>query len=105
MAEIHSLPSPHEGDWDWAIQAACRGSGTHNFYHPDAERGPSKARREQRAKAVCATCPVIANCLEWALSAREPYGIWGGTTVEERDRILIQRRRIAQLTEIAQRIS
>jgi WhiB family redox-sensing transcriptional regulator len=105
MAEIHSLPSPHEGDWDWAVGAACRGSGTQNFYHPDAERGPSKARREAKAKAVCATCPVITNCLEWALSAREPYGIWGGTTVEDRERILAHRRRIAQLSEIARRIS
>jgi len=88
MAEIRRLPAPREGDWDWQMNAACRGQDTANFYHPENERGPSKARREARAKAVCATCPVVANCLRWALAAREPYGIWGGTSVEERERLL-----------------
>jgi WhiB family redox-sensing transcriptional regulator len=43
-----------------------------------------------RAKAVCAACPVRAACLEFALStddARE-FGIYGGTTGAERDRLL-----------------
>jgi len=88
MAEIRRLPTPHEGDWDWQMKAACRGQDTSDFYHPENERGPSKARREARAKAICATCPVVANCLRWALAAREPYGIWGGTSVEDRERML-----------------
>lgn len=37
----------------------------------------------ERAKKVCATCPVAAACLEYALEAREP-GVWGGTTGAER---------------------
>ena len=32
-------------------QAACRGLDTSNFYHPENERGPSRARRETQAKA------------------------------------------------------
>lgn len=36
-----------------------------------------------RAKKVCATCPVAATCLEYAVEAREP-GVWGGTTGAER---------------------
>jgi WhiB family transcriptional regulator, redox-sensing transcriptional regulator len=31
-----------------------------------------------RAKAICAMCPVIAECLEGALERREPWGVWGG---------------------------
>ena len=31
-----------------------------------------------RAKRVCATCPVMAPCLEGALLRREPWGVWGG---------------------------
>jgi len=31
-----------------------------------------------RAKAICAKCPVIAECLEGALERREPWGVWGG---------------------------
>jgi len=30
------------------------------------------------AKAICAKCPVIAECLEGALERREPWGVWGG---------------------------
>jgi len=91
MAEVRRLPAPREGDWDWQVRAACRGNDTANFYHPENERGPSRTRREMRAKAVCSTCPVIENCLRWALAAREPYGVWGGTSAEEREAILTRK--------------
>ncbi|HEY2297274.1 MAG TPA: WhiB family transcriptional regulator [Jatrophihabitans sp.] len=91
MAEVRRLPAPREGDWDWQLHAACRGLDTSNFYHPENERGPSRARRERQAKAICATCPVIANCRQWALAAREPYGVWGGLSAEERE-LVLQRR-------------
>jgi WhiB family redox-sensing transcriptional regulator len=88
MAEIRRLPPLRQGDWDWQVKAACRGVDTSNFYHPENERGPSRVRREMRAKAVCSACPVIENCLRWALAAREPYGVWGGLSVEEREALL-----------------
>jgi WhiB family redox-sensing transcriptional regulator len=88
MAEVRRLPAPREGDWDWQGQAACRGSDTATFYHPENERGPSRSRRELQAKAVCRSCAVIESCLRWALAAREPYGVWGGTSPEERDAML-----------------
>jgi WhiB family redox-sensing transcriptional regulator len=91
MAEIRRLPAPREGDWDWQLAAACRGLDTAAFYHPENERGPSRTGREMRAKAVCATCPVIDSCLRWALTAREPYGVWGGLSVEEREALLAEK--------------
>lgn len=30
------------------------------------------------AKALCTTCPVVAECLASALERREPWGVWGG---------------------------
>lgn len=30
------------------------------------------------AKAICATCPVILDCLEGAIDRHEPWGVWGG---------------------------
>jgi WhiB family redox-sensing transcriptional regulator len=30
------------------------------------------------AKALCATCPVILDCLEGAIDRHEPWGVWGG---------------------------
>ena len=89
MTDERRLPAPREGDWDWQMDAACRGQDTSNFYHPENERGPSPARREFRAKAVCASCPVVKQCLRWALAAREPYGVWGGLSTEERESLLI----------------
>lgn len=88
MADVRHLPAPREGDWDWQVHAACRGTDTATFYHPENERGPSRARRERRAKAVCAQCGVLEHCLRWALTTREPFGVWGGLTVEERERLL-----------------
>lgn len=41
-----------------------------------------------QAKSVCAACPVVQSCLRWALAAREPYGIWGGMSAEEREQLL-----------------
>jgi WhiB family redox-sensing transcriptional regulator len=88
MTEVLRLPTPREGDWEWQQDAACRGADVSTFYHPDNERGVSRARREMRAKAICASCPVKAMCLAWALKAREPYGVWGGLSVEEREQRL-----------------
>ena len=91
MTEVRTL-SPSRlaslRDWQWQSNAACRGSDTATFYHPEHERGPSRVRRELRAKAFCASCPVVDSCLRWALETREPYGVWGGLSVEEREQVL-----------------
>jgi WhiB family transcriptional regulator, redox-sensing transcriptional regulator len=78
--------------WDWQAVAACRGMDTSIFYHPENERGPTRERREREAKRICQNCPVITPCLRWALLSREPYGVWGGTSVEERQELLVERR-------------
>jgi WhiB family transcriptional regulator, redox-sensing transcriptional regulator len=36
---------------------------------------------------------VIEQCREWALEHRETYGVWGGMTEGERDRMLSGRAR------------
>ena len=37
---------------------------------------------------MCGTCPVIAQCLAHALAVREPYGVWGGRSEDERAKLL-----------------
>lgn len=36
------------------------------------------------AKLVCRECPVVAACKVAAIARNEEFGIWGGTTPEER---------------------
>jgi WhiB family redox-sensing transcriptional regulator len=71
------------------------------FFHPERERGPAKADREARAKAICARCPVRDPCRRHALAAEEPYGVWGGLTEAERDEIVRRHRRRPALDDAA----
>jgi len=81
---------------DWRAQAACSGYPNTLFFPPSdvAEDG-----LEARAKAVCAVCPVIEDCLEYALETNQRAGIWGGTSEQERKSLrrkwLAERRRTA----------
>lgn len=70
--------------WVWQLSARCRGTEPSMFFHPDGERGLKRRRRERNAKQFCAECPVVTQCLEYSLRFREPYGIWGGMTEDER---------------------
>ena len=78
-------------DETWQLRAACRGAESHLFFAPNHfERKEEKESREARAKQICATCPVIRPCREYALAIREPHGIWGGLTEMERKAILVR---------------
>jgi hypothetical protein len=57
-------------------------------YLGDNRNRPSMTSVEiRRAKAVCATCPVLWQCYEYAMTNDEEYGVWGGTTRRERQRL------------------
>lgn len=85
MASIARLPMPIHDEYEWQYEGACRQADPDTFFSPERERGPRRYAREAAAKAVCATCPVVAKCLEHALTVKEPYGVWGGLTVDERN--------------------
>jgi WhiB family redox-sensing transcriptional regulator len=85
MAEISRLPGPVADLWEWQYQGACRRVDPSVFFHPEGERGPARRRRDDAAKAVCASCPVMQECRQHALTVREPYGVWGGMTEDERE--------------------
>ncbi len=88
MTDVRRLPGPVSDLWEWQLLGACRGEDTNLFFHPEGERGPRRAARDAAAKAVCARCPVVAECAAHALAAREPYGVWGGMTEHEREELL-----------------
>lgn len=69
----------------WQLDAACRGPHAVHFFPPSqGERREDREVRERRAKAICATCRVQSECLEYAVAIREPHGVWGGLTETER---------------------
>lgn len=55
---------------------ACRGAHVETWFpeQPDF----------RAAKRVCRRCPVIAECLDYALAKPELFGVWGGTSPTER---------------------
>lgn len=63
----------------WTVEALCAQTDPEVFF-------PEKGGRHQtgRAKAVCAACPVTTVCLQYAIANREEFGVWGGTSPEER---------------------
>ncbi len=97
MAEISRLPIPVMEEWEWQYKGACRDLDPEMFFHPDGERGPRRRNRENAAKAICASCPVIAACRAHALAVQEPYGIWGGLSEDDRTAIL-ERQGVTPLT-------
>lgn len=85
MAEISRLPGPRADLWNWQLEGKCRESGPETFFHPEGERGSARRRRDEEARELCAQCPVLRQCREHALAVREPYGVWGGMTEDERE--------------------
>lgn len=66
---------------DWRTGAACTDD-------PDRQFPGWDALKIAAAKAVCARCPVRAQCLREALDREETDGVWGGLTPVERVRYM-----------------
>lgn len=66
----------------WRLEARCLGTDPAVF-HPNEK----DEQAELKAKQVCAPCPVKGPCLEYAITARELDGVWGGLTPLERRRL------------------
>jgi len=71
----------------WYQEAACRESGPAVFY--TSQPGPNLDT--QTAKQVCRSCVVREDCLWDAIDRQEPFGIWGGLTVRQRERFIRKR--------------
>lgn len=85
MADLSRLPGPIADVWEWQLAASCRGEDPSLFFHPEGERGSARLARERTAKTICAGCPVRRECARHALQVREPYGVWGGLSEEDRE--------------------
>lgn len=67
--------------WDvpaWIAGALCAQIDPELFF---PETGGGEA-----AKKICGCCPVREECLDYALTRREEWGVWGGLSTSERRR-------------------
>jgi WhiB family redox-sensing transcriptional regulator len=64
----------------WQEQALCAETDPEAFF-------PEKGGSTREAKKICTGCEVKAECLEYALSNDERFGIWGGLSERERRRL------------------
>lgn len=67
-------------------RAACRGADVELFFSVEEED-------QQRALEYCARCEVRQQCLEFSVTNRETYGIWGGMRESERRALIRDIRR------------
>ena len=73
---------------DWDRDAACRKADVDTGLFFSEDLGDIT-----RAKHVCATCPVMAHCLEQAVVNAEPWGVWGGQLFVNGKVLAVKRRR------------
>lgn len=69
-----------EGELGWQTDALCAQTDPEAFF-------PEKGGSTRDAKKVCGACNVRSQCLEYALSNDERFGIWGGLSERERRRL------------------
>ncbi len=63
----------------WQERALCAQTDPDAFF-------PDMGESSRQAKSVCAACEVRSECLEWALTNDERFGVWGGLSERERRR-------------------
>lgn len=74
---------------EWYANARCKNDDSiySNYLYVTDDRA-AKVNR-----SFCNTCPVRLECLEYAIIMREQYGIWGGTTENQRKNLVRSLRR------------
>ena len=69
-----AMPGP------WADHANCRETDPELWFPPDGSAG-------RVAVTICRECPVRSECLEFALTTHQDFGVWGGLTNAERNQL------------------
>jgi WhiB family transcriptional regulator, redox-sensing transcriptional regulator len=72
----------------WRENAACLDADPEIFF-------PVAGGNGLEAKRVCERCPVIEECLEYALDSEIEEGVWGGLSAIQRIYTLRKRRKAA----------
>ena len=77
---LFGAPEQDEMLFNWRALALCAQTDPEAFF-------PEKGGSTRDAKKVCASCEVRAECLDYALTSDERFGIWGGLSERERRKL------------------
>ena len=76
-------------DGSWMERGNCSGMGHERrqiFFMDEAGDRVQARLATEEAKLVCLDCPVKQECLDYAIQGNM-YGVWGGLTKRERQRL------------------
>ena len=79
---------PISDERPWVVFGACRDADPDLFF-------PTSRDSSDKAMAICGSCPVQPECLDYAFDAGERFGIWGGLTEKDRRKARARMRRSA----------
>lgn len=81
--DVRSLPQQVSPPDHWQELSACYGLDPEVFF-------PTTEEEAGLALSYCGVCSVRDVCLAWAVRNGERYGVWGGTTEQQRRRLIRQ---------------
>lgn len=75
---------------DWTEESSCAGmDDTFFFGASDPDTRPQYTLTDiKNARRLCVQCPVLRECLRYSLSNRDEYGVFAGSTSNNRERML-----------------
>jgi WhiB family redox-sensing transcriptional regulator len=79
--DVQRLPEHVSPPDTWQERSACYGLDPEIFF-------PTTEEEAGLALSYCGVCPVKEMCLAWAVQSGERYGVWGGTTEQQRRRLV-----------------
>lgn len=81
---------------EWRQWASCAEVDPDSFF-------PDKGGSTRDAKRICAGCAVQPECLAFAVEHRERFGIWGGLSERERQKLIDRTRCVDCSADISDR--
>jgi WhiB family redox-sensing transcriptional regulator len=80
LVHLNIAPDTVARPYRWQDDALCAQTDPDSFF-------PEKGGTTTDAKTTCMGCPVRRECLDYALTHNERYGVWGGLSERERHRL------------------
>ena len=68
---------PSNQEWAWREKALCKKYKDIDFFSEDIGA-------IRKSISICNRCPVIAECLHYAITKEEVFGVWGGISQRNR---------------------